>query len=155
MKDSTQNRKKKLLALFLSAMMAISVASLAACKGGNGGTSSESSSEEEKTETTVTDKGPIRNAGFEVFDTNDGLNVIGMTVSNWSRSLFSDGTNSAPSSKADSGILDTSDDAWNNLTGSYYVDNGEAADVAAADKLIEALSEEDAIALWDNFPTRD
>ncbi|MBO5027490.1 MAG: hypothetical protein J6C79_03080 [Clostridia bacterium] len=155
MKDSTQNRKKKLLALFLSAMMAISVASLAACKGGNGGTSSESSSEEEKTETTVTDKGPIKNAGFEVFDTNDGLNVIGMTVSNWSRSLFSDGTNSAPSSKADSGILDTSDDAWNNLTGSYYVDNGEAADVAAADKLIEALSEEDAIALWDNFTTRD
>ncbi len=154
MKDSTQNRKKKFLALFLSAMMAVSVASLAACDKG-GTTSSESSSEETETETTVTDKGPIKNAGFEVFDTNDGKNVIGMTVSGWSRSLYSDGSVSAPSSKADSGIIDTSDDAWDDLTGSYYVENGNAADVAAADKLIEALSEADAIAKWDDFTTRD
>ncbi|MBQ8342588.1 MAG: hypothetical protein IJY21_00615 [Clostridia bacterium] len=154
MKDSTQNRKKKFLALFLSAMMAVSVASLAACHDG-GNTSSESSSEETETETTVTDKGPIKNAGFEVFDTNDGLNVIGMTVSNWSRSLYSDGSVSAPSSKADSGIIDTEESAWNDLTGSYYVENGDAADIAAADKLIEALSESDAINAWDNFTTRD
>ncbi len=154
MKDSTQNRKKKFLALFLSAMMAVSVASLAACNN-NGGSSSESSSEDTTTETTVTDKGPIKNAGFEVFDTNDGLNVIGMTVSNWTRSLYSENSVSAPSSKADSGILDTEKSAWHNLTGSYYVENGDAVDVAAADKLIEALSEEDAIDMWEHFTTRD
>ncbi len=158
MKDSTQNRKKKILALFLSAMMAVSVASLAACKGNGGNTSSESSSDTTtETETTITDKGPIKNAGFEIFDTNNGLNVIGTTVSSWGNkpSLFSDGTNSAPSSQADSGIIDTSKDAWNDLTGSYYVDNGDAVDVAAADKLIEALSESEAIASWDDFTTRD
>ncbi len=154
MKDSTQNRKKKILALFLSAMMAVSVASLAACKN-DGTTSSESSSEKTETETTVTDKGPIKNAGFEVFDTNDGKNVIGMTVSNWSKSLYATSTPSTPSSQADSGIIDTSDNAWYNLTGSYYVKNGDAADVAAADKLIEALSEADATAKWGDFTTRD
>ncbi|MBQ7769976.1 MAG: hypothetical protein IJ373_02190, partial [Clostridia bacterium] len=154
MKDSTQNRKKKFLALFLSAMMAVSVASLAACNN-NGGSSSESSSEDTTTETTVTDKGPIKNAGFEVFDTNDGLNVIGMNVSNWTRSLYSENSVSAPSSKADSGILDTEESAWHNLTGSYFVKNGDAADVAAADKLIEALSEDAAIEMWENFTTRD
>ena len=155
MKDSTQNRKKKILALFLSAMMAVSVASLAACNKGNGTTSSESSSEETETETTVTDKGPIKNAGFEIFDTNDGKNVIGITVSGWSRSLYSDGSVNAPASKADSGIIDTSEDKWNDLTSSYYVKNGDAADIAAADKLIEALSEGEAIAKWDDFTTRD
>ena len=154
MKDSTQNRKKKFLALFLSAMMAVSVASLAACNN-NGGSSSESSSEDTTTETTVTDKGPIKNAGFEVFDTNDGLNVIGMNVSSWTRSLYSENSVSAPSSKADSGILDTEESAWHNLTGSYFVKNGDAADVAAADKLIEALSEDAAIEMWENFTTRD
>lgn len=154
MKDSTQNRKKKYLALFLSAMMALSVASLAACKKG-GDASSESSSEETTTETTVTDKGLIKNAGFETFNTNDGLNVIGMTVSNWTKSLYSDGTNSAPSSKADSGIIDTEADAWYNMTGSYYVKNGDAETLAAADELIKALSEADAIRLWDDFTVRD
>ena len=159
MKDSTQNRKKKILALFLSAMMAVSVASLAACKGNGGNTSSESSSDTTtETETTITDKGPIKNAGFEVFDTNDGLNVIGTSVSSWGNkpSLFSDGTSSAPASKADSGIIDTSDKAWKDLTGTKLVDeNGKELSVEAADELIGALSEDDAIAMWDNLTTRD
>lgn len=159
MKNSTQNRKKKYLALFLSAMMALSVASLAACKKG-GNDSSESSSEETTEETTVTDKGLIKNAGFETFSTNKGLNVIGTSVSGWSKPLFySDGTNSAPSSYADSGIINTADTegerAWYNMTGSYYVNNGDAATLEAADELINALSEADAISLWDNFTVRD
>ncbi|MBE5747717.1 MAG: hypothetical protein E7352_06070 [Clostridiales bacterium] len=156
MKNSTKTRKKKLLALLLSAMTVLSIASLASCKdqGGNV-SSSDSSTEEETTDTPITDKGLIKNAGFEVFNTNDGLNVIGTTVSNWSLSKYSDGTNQAPKSYADSGILDTSDDAWHDLTGSYYVKDGIVTNLEEADKKIEALSESEAIAEWDNFTTRD
>ncbi len=152
MKDSTKNRKKNLLALFLSTMMAVSVASLAACKGDNNGSSDSSSSSTTETETTIVDKGLIKNAGFEIFDTDDGKNIIGLSVSNWGGkpALFSDGTLSAPSSQADSGIIDTSKKAWDDFTGT-----GLATTVAEADKLLEGISEADAIAKWDDFTTRD
>ncbi|MBQ9713938.1 MAG: hypothetical protein IJV83_01300 [Clostridia bacterium] len=158
MKNYTNNRKKKFLALCLSALMASSVAAMAACSEETIISSDSSSSEETET-STITDKGLIKNAGFETFDTNDGLNVIGMSVSGWSKSLYSDGTNNSPTNQADSGIIDTS--AWDKFVGSYYVSdlNAPAGELATAfetaNKTIEELSEADAIANWENFTVRD
>ena len=145
MKDNNKHRKNKFLALFLSVLMVSSAAAaMAAC--GNDSTTSESESESTPTETTtVTDNGLVKNAGFETFDTNDGLNAIGTSVSNWSRSLNSTTSGNAPSSKAASGIIDLNETEWNKLTGSYFEDPEEAG------KLTEAK----AIELWDKLTTRD
>ncbi len=111
MTTNNKKRKKQLLALFLSAMFASSFAfSLAACKDDE----SEKPSQEEETEDTSAEKDDARltNGSFEFFNDNDGKNLIITSPSNWSRSNDAGGS----TSKAASGIINTENEAWNNLT---------------------------------------
>ncbi|MBQ8295469.1 MAG: hypothetical protein IJX87_03435 [Clostridia bacterium] len=114
MKTSFKNRKKQLLAIFLSLMMTSSVAALAACSDSNKNDSSSSSSSTTTDE--EQDNGLIKNATFKTFNKNDGANLIGTSATGWTRSLNSASSGSALSSKSASGIIDVSEEAWANLT---------------------------------------
>ena len=143
MKKKTNSRKNKLLALFLSLMMATStLAAFASCTDGDS-SSSSSSSDEDKTEETVNDDGIITNSDFETFNNNDGLNPIVTSVTGWTRSVNSATSGTALSSKAASGVIDTQDTAWADLTTSNL------------DKAASALTEDEAKAKWDTMTTRD
>ena len=143
MKKKTNSRKNKLLALFLSLMMATStLAAFASCTDGDS-SSSSSSSDEEQTEETVNDEGIITNADFETFNNNKGLNPIVTSVTGWTRSVNSATSGTALSSKAASGIIDTQDEAWADLT------------VSKLDKAASTLTEDEAKAKWDTMTTRD
>ena len=147
MSTNNKHRKKNLLALFLSVLMVSSTAAaISACSKDSAASSSSTESESSTEEsTTVNDDYIIKNAGFETFDTKDGLNAIGTTVTGWTRSTNSASSGSALSSKAASGILDTSADAWKQLTGSYYEDPD----------TVETLTEAEAEAIWDSLTVRD
>ena len=133
-------RKKKFLALFLSVLMCSSaVAGLSSCTDGS---SSDSSSSSTVTESTKKDDGLIKNASFETFDKADGKNLIGTSVTGWTRSVNSAASGSALTSKTASGILDVSKDAWDNLTKSS-VDG------------VESFSEADAKDKWDEMSAKD
>ncbi len=134
MKDSIKNRKKHLIALFLSAMMLSSVAAFAAC--GDDSTDSSDSSVEEEVVLEDKDDGLVKNAGFETYDEK---NVFNTSVTGWTRSTTSASSGSGLSSKAASGIIDLSVDGWNKLTGSTHV----------------ATDAEDAKANWANMTVRD
>ncbi len=110
---NNNTRKNRLLALLLSGMMASSLTvALAAC---NDNSSSSSSSSESSSEVqTQKDNGLVKNASFENFQTSNGLNVIGKTLTGWTRKTNSPTTGSALTSKADSGIVDTTN--WKELT---------------------------------------
>ncbi len=142
MKTSFKNRKKQLLALCLSALLTSSVGAFAACTDDTSSDSSSSSSSSSSTSTTVNDTGLIKNDDFETFDTNDGKNLIGTSVTGWSRSVNSATSGSALSSKAASGIIDVSSDAWTYLTGSTLEDPA-------------SLSDEDAKKKWDTMSAKD
>ena len=135
MKKSINNRKK-FLALCLSALMVSSVASLAACKGTTAETSSSSSSS--STSNDVKDTGLIKNAGFETFNNDKGNNPIETSPTGWSNSRNSTSTGDALLSESKSGILDTSEDAWKDLTtntlSTQEIDALVADKAAAADK---------------------
>lgn len=146
MKASIKKRKRKFLALLLSVMMLSSAtAALTSCSNGaddNSTTSEET--EEEDTGTTQKDTGLIKNASFETFDDNDGLNLIGTSATGWTKSNNQTTTGSALTSKAASGIVDTA--AWADLT------TTKLADKDAASKLTAAEAE----ALWkDGLTSRD
>ena len=141
MKDSIKNRKKKLLALCLSALMLSSVAALAACTDDATDSSSTPSSSSVST-SQEKDTGLIKNANFNFVDEK---NVFNTSVTGWTRSVNSTGTGSALSSKAASGILNLDADAWADLTGSYYANPDQ----------VTTLTEEQAEAVWENLTTRD
>ncbi len=147
MKDSIKNSKKKLLALFLSAMMLSSVAAIAACKDSDTDSSSSSSSSSTSEEI---DEGLIKNAGFETFDEDDAINT---SVTGWSRSTNSASSGSALSSKAASGIVDLSDEGVHQLQGSYFAnpDDAKALTVEKAEELFEkdVLTVRDKLAFYD------
>ena len=148
MKQTNKNRKSKFLALCLSVMMLSSAGALfASCKDGGDSSSMGDSSSSSSSE--VKDTGLIKNSGFETYDNKKGLNPIGTSVTGWSRSTNSASSGSALSSKSASGILDVSADAWDNLTGSYY-ESKEARETA-----FKTITEEDAIAKWDEFSVGD
>ena len=142
MKDSIKNRKKKLLALCLSALMLSSVTAFAACKDGNAADSSSTTSSSSASTSEEKDTGLIKNAGFETFNEKNAINT---SATGWSRSVSSGTSGSALSSKAASGIIDLSEDAWKNLTGSYYEDPN----------TVKTLSEKDAEAVWNKLTVRD
>ncbi|MBR2375123.1 MAG: hypothetical protein IKA88_02420 [Clostridia bacterium] len=145
MKTSSNNRKKHLLALCLSLMMLSSTAALASCSKSSATDSSSSSSSSSSATEEVNDTLLVKNGGFETFNTNDGLNAIGTSVSNWSRSVNTVSTGSALTSKAASGIINTSADEWNKLTGTALTD---AEDITV-------FTEADAEAKWSTLTTRD
>ncbi len=137
MKDSIKQRKNRLLALFLSALMVPSIVALSSCKDEDESSSSSSSSTES---TTGVDDGIIKNATFKTFNTNDGLNLIGTSVTGWTRSVNSTTSGSASSSKAASGIIDTA--KWTDLT-TNTVDN------------FTGVSEDTAKENWDGYTAKD
>ena len=143
MKTNTNSRKRKLLALFLSLLMGASTtAAFASCTDDSSSTDSSDSSTEK--EETIEDNQVITNGDFETFDDKDGLNPIVTSVTGWTRSVNSATSGTALSSKAASGIIDTADDAWNDLTTSKLVGTNPSA-------LTEAQAKEK----WSTMSTRD
>ena len=137
-------KKRKLLAIFMAMMMLSSAgAVLASCKDEEAEppTTEEETPEEEET---VADDYIVTNAGFETFNDKDGENLIVTSVNGWSRSTNSTASGSAKSSTAASGIIDTADTAWKNLTTSG-LDNLNARE----------LTEEQAKANWDKMTAKD
>ncbi len=137
-------KKRKLLAIFMAMMMLSSAgAVLASCKEEEAETptTEEETPEEEET---VLDDYIVTNAGFETFDDKDGENLIVTSVNGWSRSTNSTASGSAKSSTAASGIIDTADAAWKNLTTSG-LDNLKARE----------LTEDQAKANWDKMTAKD
>ena len=143
MRTNNSNGKKKFLALLLSVMMVSSgAAAFASCTDGDSTDSSSSSSSTENS--TPKDTGLITNAGFETFDTNDGLNLIGTSTTGWTRSVNSATSGSAVSSKSASGIINTAAADWDNLTTSKL------ADLNAAE-----LTEAQAKSNWSKMTAKD
>ena len=118
MKKSYSKSKKNFLALLLSVLMVTScAAAFSSCGGDDTTVDDSSSSSTEDTSTSVNDTGLIKNANFKTADTNDGLNPIVTTVTGWSRSVNSSTSGSSASgSTSQSGIIDTSAEAWEDLT---------------------------------------
>lgn len=142
---NNNSRKNKFLALFLSVMMGASAtAALASCTDSTDSSDSSSSSSSSTT-STPKDDGLVTNAGFETFDKNDGLNLIGTSATGWTRSVNSTTSGSALSSKAASGIIDTAATAWDNLTKSNLTGGVTPA----------ALTEEQAAAQWSTLSAKD
>ena len=133
------NAGKKLLALLLSVMAVSSVAGFASCKDDSADNSSSSSSS--SSSSTVKDDGDIKNAGFENDELKDST-VIGTSVTNWSRAVNSTTSGSALSSKSASGIIDTAETAWDELT------KNKVSDI---DKLTEAQAQNK----WKDMSIRD
>ena len=145
MKNSYKKSKKNLLALCLSVLMLTSTAAaFAACSDKAAETSSSSEeSAPEDVSTTVNDDGLIKNADFKIgTDTEDkDLTPIFTSVSDWSRSVNSASSGTALSSKAASGVVDTSDDAWKNLT--------------ASKKDVSEMSDAEVKAAWGELSVKD
>ncbi len=139
MKTSTNNRKKQFLALCLAGLMTSSIAGFAACNDTSSASSSSSSSPSTSQEK---DEALITNSNFKTFDTNDGLNLIGTSVTGWTSAKGSSSSGTALSSKAASGILNTETEAWENLT-TQKIEN--------ADKLTAEQAKEK----WDTLTAKD
>lgn len=131
----TKRRNKKILALLLSSvMLAAAGTSLAAC-----GSSDADVDDSEKTYT-ESDDARIKNGSFEFFDDGDGKNLIITSPTSWSKSNGSSAQGTASSSKAASGIVDTADEAWNDLTTSSGLPH---------------TTEAEAKKNWDNLTAKD
>lgn len=143
MRKSNETRKKRFLALCLSAMMMASVGALAACSEEETDSSSPSSSSVATSE--VIDNGIIKNAGFETASESK-LAPITTSVTGWTRSVNSTSSGTALASKAASGILDLDVDAWETLTSSKLETLG--LDLAKAD-------EETVKNAWKDLTVRD
>lgn len=145
MKNSYKKSKKNLLALCLSVLMLTSTAAaFAACSDKAAETSSSSEeSAPEDVSTTVNDDGLIKNADFKIGTDAEGkdLTPIFTSVSDWSRSVNSVASGTALSSKAASGVVDTSDVAWENLTGSK--------------KNVSEMSDAEVKAAWGELSVKD
>ncbi len=149
MKTTNKPGKSKLLALLLSLMMVSSAgAAFASCTDPDDSSSSVSSSDSSATtdpSDEVKDTGLIKNSDFEIFEKNNGKNVIGTGVSGWgSATPNSTSSGTSTSSKSKSGIIDTSDKGWNYFAGAKYSEDE-----------LKALSDAEAIADWDNFTAKD
>ena len=149
----SKKRKRQLLALFLSAMMASSFAAFTACNEED-----DNKDPETETEDTSADKDNARltNGSFEFYDDNDGKNLIITSPSSWSRSNASGGV----TSKSASGIINTESSAWKNLTQSSDLSYATVEDaeknwdkLTAKDKLAfyEDQKDEDELDFYENF----
>lgn len=141
MKTNNETRKRKFLALFLSLMMAASTAvAFASC---NNDDNSDDDGTTEEEEVVLDDDSPINNGTFSAYTNKDGLTPIGKTVTGWSKSTYQASSGSAVSSDAESGVIDVSDDGWQQLTGT-------GIDVAP-----NTLTEKQAEELWSSMTARD
>ncbi len=144
---TTNNKKSKFLALLLSVMMLSSMgAAFAACADDADSSSSSSSSSSSTTESNANDRvdnGTIKNSHFD-FTTLSETVKIGTSVTGWTRSVNSPTTGSAPSSKSASGVIDTKENAWKDLTTRNKTD-----------EQLKAMEIKDAVAAWDTMTTAD
>ena len=147
MKTTNNNRKSKILALLLSVMMFSSMgAAFASCADDSDSSSSSSSSSTSSSEATAPDKvdnGTIKNAHFDFTPLNE-TTKIGTSVSGWSRSANSVTTGSAPSSKSASGVIDTAETAWTDLTTRTKTEDE-----------IKGMQISDAVNVWSSLTTAD
>ena len=146
-------KRKQLLALFLSAMMASSFTALAACDDEDTDNTTDTETEDTSSEK---DTARLTNGSFEFYDDNDGKNLIITSPGNWSRSNASGGV----TSKAASGIINTEESAWKNLTTSSNLSYATVEDakknwdnLTAKDKLAfyEAQKDEDELDFYEKF----
>lgn len=138
MKHNNQS-KRKFLALFLSTVMVCSAGvALASCSDTESSSSSSSSS---SSTSTKVDNGVVKNAGFEMDDFEESTPII-TSVNNWTRSVNSATSGSALSSKAASGVVDTT--KWSDITKSNF-----------ADVDFKTWSEEKAETEWKNMALKD
>ena len=148
MRKNNSSRKNRLLALLLSALMGSSVVALSACNGesstdSSSSSSSSSSSVEEVEETEEEKSYLIQNPDFAtVSDAN--LKYFSTTTSSWTRAANNPSTGTAQSSKAASGIIDTSDAAWESMT----TNNKDGIDA-------KTLTEAQAKANWNKLTLKD
>lgn len=126
-------KRKQLLALFLSAMMASSFAALAACDKEDPDDTTDTETEDTSSEK---DTARLTNGSFEFYQNNNGKSLIITSPGSWSRSNASGGV----TSKAASGIINTEKSAWENLTTSSN---------------LSYATVEDAKANWDNLTAKD
>ena len=146
MKTSIKNRKKNLLALCLSVMMLSSFTAVAACK--NNDTDSSTSSSSSSTTNNEKDESLVLNGDFKTFNTNDGKNVIGTSATGWTRSVNSTTSGSALSSKAASGIIDTSEENWAKFKTTEGVDHSKLT-VSQAKEKWSSFTVADKLAYYD------
>lgn len=151
MRTNHSNGKRKFLALLMSMMMlSTSAVALAACKNSNSSTSTPDKDDSSTSTSTPIDKGLIKNAGFETFDDNDGLNPIVTSPTGWTKAVNSETSGSAPTSKSASGIIDVESKAWDELTTS----NLSALNVTM-DELVETEKADKAKEVWDELTIKD
>ena len=108
----TKSKIKKFLILLLTFTLTISLALITAC-GDTTTDDGDDDDNETTTEETITDYQVIKNGDFE-FATDEDTKYPYTSSINWTRSTDTD-KNSATSSSASSGIIDTSADAWAKL----------------------------------------
>lgn len=134
MTKRNKHKSKKLLALlFAGCMLSATLGGFAACSNSN-------TQDVDDSEVSVTEKddGRISNAKFEIYDDNDGKNLIITSPKGWTRTAGSSGSNTAVSSNSASGIVDTEN--WETYT--------QTSELAHA-------TVEEAEANWENLTVRD
>ncbi|MBQ8406293.1 MAG: hypothetical protein IJY38_00095, partial [Clostridia bacterium] len=107
-----KNRKNKLIALLMASLMATTALALTACD--NEDTSDSSGSSSSTTEPAV-DTSRIKNGSFEYFTSSD-TTLIATSVNNWSNAANVAPSGQASTSQTASGIVNTDEDAWTDLT---------------------------------------
>jgi len=148
------NRKKKnLLALILSATMVCSTAAgFAACADGSTTGDGGSGSNPSYT-TTETDTAKILNGSFDFYNDNDGKNLIISSVNNWTKTNNTSNVETTPPSNTASGIVNTVDDAWDNMTKSKLDDSVVIETVSQAEANWANMSAYDKLDFYDTWKT--
>lgn len=133
-----KNGKNRFLALLMAAFTLTTAFALTACNDDE--TDSSGSSDAETVEP-ATDTSRIKNGSFEYFTSSD-TTLIATSVNNWSNAANVAPSGQASASQTASGIIDTDEDAWKNLTessGKSFATEDEAAanwdELSANDKL--------------------
>ena len=158
MKKNDSTRKNKFLAILMALMMSSSVVALAACND----PSDTGDDDDTPTTETKVDDGLIKNADFDQnYEDDDNvkenLKLIGTSVTSWTRSTDSSASGSADSSKSLSGIINTDDDSWEELTTSYLSPNADYADMTDTelDAVFSGMTEAQVGEAWKNWTAKD
>lgn len=147
MATNYNKRKKNLLALFLSLMMATTAAGFAACNEDTDDTDNSSSSS--GSTTTETDSARITNGSFE-FTSAKETDLIVTSGASWSVTK----NTGADTSKTASGIIDVSDSAWDNLTKTNLTIDAPTTETAAA-AVWETMSAYDKLKFYEAWEDAD
>ncbi len=109
----TKTKIKKFLIVLLTLVLTLSLAFVTACNGTDDDSDGDNDNTNTSTEETITDYQVVKNGDFE-FSTTETTKYPYSSSISWTRSTDSD-KNTATSSTASSGIIDTKDDVWAKL----------------------------------------